>query len=73
MVFEQVPVCFRQFLEVQAWIFPVEGKELVAQRGWEGDLLPLLSPGKHPSGMLLSGAGKKHHHYTFQDKFLSVI
>lgn len=40
--------------------------------GWDGDLLPLLSPGKHPSGMLLSGAGNTIT-TPFKDKFLSVI
>lgn len=41
--------------------------------GGEGCLLPLCSPDKHPSGMLLPGAGKKHHHHSFPDKFFSGI
>lgn len=35
MVFEQMPMCLRQLLEVQAWIFPVghlEGEELGGRR-----------------------------------------
>lgn len=41
--------------------------------GWDGGLLSLTNPGKHPSGMLLPEAGKKRHHRSFPDKFFSGI
>lgn len=71
MVFEQVPTCFRQLLEAQAWIFSMgrlEGGKLVAW-GVGGRSPALPSPGKYPSGMLLPKASKKHHHHFFPDKF----
>lgn len=68
IVFGQVPTCFRQLLEVQAWIFPMghlEGEELVAWWGGREVFCP------YPA--CLPGAGKKHHHHFFPDKFFSGI
>lgn len=74
-VFEQVATFQASFGDV-SMDFPHGTPGRKGADGWRGledGLLSLPSPDKHLSGIILPGAGEKHHHHFFSRKFFSGI